>query len=71
MMQFHFCNPTEIVFGRGQIAKLNELVSPDERILLLYGGGGIKSNGVYDQAMAALKGYHAIIALAASITPGR
>jgi len=56
MVQFAFCNPTEIRFGKGQIASITELIGADERILLLYGGGSIMRNGVYDQVMTALSG---------------
>lgn len=56
MVQFRLCNPTEIRFGKGQIAALGELVATDARVLLLYGGGSIKKNGVHDQVMAALEG---------------
>jgi NADP-dependent alcohol dehydrogenase len=55
MENFEFYNPTKIVFGKGEIAKLAELVSA-EKVLLLYGAGSIKTNGVYDQVTAALKG---------------
>lgn len=56
MIQFQLCNPTDIRFGKGQIAAVAELVPQEARVLLLYGGGSIKKNGVYDQAMAALEG---------------
>jgi NADP-dependent alcohol dehydrogenase len=54
MRNFTYHNPTQIVFGKGTIAKLAELVPQDATILLTYGGGSIKRNGVYDQVMAAL-----------------
>ncbi|MGN6102582.1 MAG: iron-containing alcohol dehydrogenase [Devosia sp.] len=54
MVSFELMNPTRIVFGEGQITRLRELVAPGTRVLLLYGGGSIKRNGVYDQVMAAL-----------------
>ena len=57
-MKFELCNPTKILFGQGQIAAIGSLIPADARILLLYGGGSIKSNGVYDQVMAALQGRH-------------
>lgn len=56
MVSFTFCNPTEIRFGEGQIASIRELIPPGEQILLLYGGGSIKANGVYHQVQTALKG---------------
>ncbi|MBY6185089.1 iron-containing alcohol dehydrogenase [Marinobacter hydrocarbonoclasticus] len=54
-MQFAFHNPTKIQFGRGQIASISRLIPQDAKVLVLYGGGSIKSNGVYDQVSAALK----------------
>src|ERR1700722_5017799 len=56
MVTFRLKNPTEIRFGNGQIAALDELVDRTARVLLLYGGGSIKTNGVYDQVKAALPG---------------
>jgi NADP-dependent alcohol dehydrogenase len=54
MLNFDFYNPTRIVFGEGQIAKLRDLVPADARVLMLYGGGSIRTNGVYDEVKAAL-----------------
>lgn len=54
-MQFTYQNPTKIEFGQGKISKLSELISKDKKILLLYGGGSIKKNGVYEQVKDALK----------------
>ena len=55
MNNFVFQNPVELIFGRGQIARLADHVAGGTRILMTYGGGSIKRNGVYDQVMAALK----------------
>ena len=57
MNNFIFQNPTKLVFGKGEIARLSKLVEKDRKILMTYGGGSIKRNGVYDQVMTALKGY--------------
>jgi len=54
MNNFSFYNPTRIVFGKGTIAELNTLIPKTAKILLIYGGGSIKKNGVYDQVIAAL-----------------
>ncbi len=54
MKNFAFHNPTKIYFGQGQLAKLDEAVPRDGVILMLYGGGSIKRNGVYDQVRQAL-----------------
>ena len=54
MLNFELYNPVNYVFGKGQIAKLTELVTTNTKILLAYGGGSIFKNGVYDQVKAAL-----------------
>lgn len=54
MISFRLINPTEILFGEGQIAHLDELLPKDAKVLLLYGGGSIKKNGVYDQVKKGL-----------------
>lgn len=60
MENFEFYNPVRIVFGKGSIAKLGELIPAEARILMAYGGGSIKRNGVYDQVKKALKGREVI-----------
>jgi NADP-dependent alcohol dehydrogenase len=57
MQNFTFKNPTEILFGRGQIAAIASQMPAGTPILLLYGGGSIKRNGVYDQVKSALKNH--------------
>lgn len=56
MNNFSYYNPTRIVFGKGSISELARLLPPSERILMTFGGGSIKRNGVYDQVKAALAG---------------
>ncbi len=56
MQDFTYRNPTRIVFGKGTIARLKELISPQERVLMTCGGGSIRKNGVYDQVERALAG---------------
>ncbi|GEA12285.1 iron-containing alcohol dehydrogenase [Alteromonas sp. KUL49] len=56
-MKFSFYNPTTIQFGQGQIASISTLIEKDKKVLVLYGGGSIKKNGVYDQVEQALDGY--------------
>lgn len=56
MFNFDYCNPTRIVFGKGTIAELDRLLPGDARVMLLYGGGSIKRNGVHGQILAALAG---------------
>ncbi|WP_232282931.1 iron-containing alcohol dehydrogenase [Pedobacter sp. BAL39] len=50
-------NPTKIIFGKGQIEKISKEIPKDAKVLLLYGGGSIKSNGIYDQVKRALSGF--------------
>jgi NADP-dependent alcohol dehydrogenase len=54
MERFTYRNPTEILFGKGMIAEISSRVPADRPILLVWGGGSIKKNGVYDQVKAAL-----------------
>lgn len=56
-MEFSYQNPTLIEFGKGKIARIKELVPKDKKVLMVYGGGSIKANGVYDQVKEALKGH--------------
>lgn len=57
MENFEFYCPTKVVFGKGSIAKLSELIDKDKKVLMIYGGGSIKANGVYDQVKEALKNH--------------
>ncbi|QXP58892.1 iron-containing alcohol dehydrogenase [Olleya sp. HaHaR_3_96] len=54
MNNFDFKNPTKIIFGKDTIAKVKEEIPQDAKVLLLYGGGSIKKNGIYDQVKTAL-----------------
>lgn len=54
MNNFEYYNPVNIVFGKGQIKRLKDLIPKEEKILITYGGGSIKKNGVYDQVIEAL-----------------
>ena len=56
MHNFTFKNPTEIIFGKGTIAQIDARIPRDGPILLAYGGGSIKQNGVYQQVQSALAG---------------
>jgi len=60
MRNFEFYNPVRICFGKGEIVQLSKLVPKGASILLTYGGGSIKKNGVYDQVIAALNGFNVI-----------
>jgi len=57
MLNFELYNPTNLIFGKGQIEKLSALVPKGAKILLAYGGGSIFKNGIYDQVIQNLKGF--------------
>ncbi|MFP1984846.1 alcohol dehydrogenase [Lonsdalea quercina] len=56
MNNFTLHTPTKILFGEGQIAGIAAEIPEDARILIVYGSGSIKRNGVLDQVHAALAG---------------
>lgn len=56
MQNFILHTPTKILFGQDQIAGLAQQIPADARILITYGGGSVKKNGVLDQVYAALAG---------------
>lgn len=57
MKNFVYQNPTKLVFGKGQIAKLARLIPTGRKVMVTFGGGSVKKNGVYDQVIAALAGF--------------
>jgi alcohol dehydrogenase YqhD (iron-dependent ADH family) len=57
MENFIYHNPTQILFGQGQIENLPEKVSAfGDKVLLVYGGGSIKQSGLYDEVIRLLQG---------------
>ncbi len=56
MNNFIFQNPTKIIFGENTIAKLAQELPNDQKIMVTFGSGSVKTNGVYDQVVAALEG---------------
>jgi NADP-dependent alcohol dehydrogenase len=60
MNNFEFKNPTKIIFGKNKIADLSKEIPANSKILMLYGGGSIKTNGIYDQVKKALKSFDLI-----------
>lgn len=60
MLNFEFKNPTKILFGKGQIANLSKEIPKNAKVLMLYGGGSIKSNGIYEQVINALEGFEIV-----------
>ncbi len=56
MNNFIFQNPTRLIFGKGMIAELNKAIPADKKIMITFGGGSVKKNGVYQQIQKALQG---------------
>lgn len=57
MNNFEFVNPVKVIFGRGSVSRLEAQLPPQARVLVVYGGGSIKKNGVYNQVTEALKNF--------------
>lgn len=55
MNNFTFQNPTRLIFGKGTIEKLATVIPLSHRIMVTFGGGSVKRNGVYDTVIKALK----------------
>jgi len=56
-MKFTHHNPTVIEFGEGQIQSIIGHITKEQKVLVVYGGGSMKKNGVYEQVASALEGY--------------
>ena len=57
MENFTYVNPVKIIFGKDTIKNIVNEIPKNNKVLILYGGGSIKKNGVYDQTIKALEGY--------------
>ena len=53
MDNFIFHNPTRLIFGKGMIAQLSQQIPADKRIMITFGGGSVKTNGVYESTFGA------------------
>ncbi|MCK9275021.1 MAG: iron-containing alcohol dehydrogenase [Syntrophales bacterium] len=60
MFNFKYQNPTKIIFGKGCIESIRKEIPPGSKVLITYGGGSIKKNGVFDEVKAALEGYEVL-----------
>ncbi len=70
MNEFTFYNPTKLIFGKGQVEQLKELVPQyGKKVLLVYGGGSIKKSGLYDQVTAVLNDIDAEVFELAGVEP--
>ncbi|MBQ6264130.1 MAG: iron-containing alcohol dehydrogenase [Clostridia bacterium] len=67
---FTYCNPTKLYFGDNSLSFLkDELKKYGENVLLVYGGGSIKNNGIYDEVIAILNGAGKNIAEVSGVMP--
>jgi len=59
MENFIYYNPVKIIFGKGEIDKVGEVIKSYgyKKILFTYGGGSIKKNGIYDRVIKQLKNF--------------
>lgn len=60
MENFVFQNPTKLIFGKGMISSLSKEIPPDKKIMVTFGGGSVKKNGVYDAVKSALVNHNYI-----------
>ena len=61
MENFEYYAPTKIYFGKGEGQKLESIISKyGKNVLLTYGGGSIKRNGLYEKVIEALKDYNVV-----------
>ena len=56
-MNYTYFNPTSIEFGTDKIKSIVNYIDKNLKVLVVYGGGSIKKNGVYEQVKTALDGY--------------
>ncbi|MGL4521484.1 MAG: iron-containing alcohol dehydrogenase [Bacilli bacterium] len=69
MLSFIKYNPTKLYFGVGQIENLNTLVPTNAKILLVYGSGSVKTNGVYEEVINQLNIINATLFELADVEP--
>lgn len=70
MQNFIYDIPTKVYFGKGVIKDLPEAIAPyGKKILLVYGGGSIKKNGIYDTVVSLLKTIEAEIYELSGVEP--
>ena len=60
MLDFEFKNPTKIIFGKNKIANIAKEIPANAKVLMLYGGGSIKTNGIYEQVLAGLSNFEVV-----------
>lgn len=67
---FAYCNPTKLYFGDESLQYLNtELPKYGKNVVLIYGGGSIKKNGIYDEVVKILKAHDRNVAEISGVMP--
>ena len=68
--EFSYCNPTKLYFGEKALSNLStELKKYGKNVVLIYGGGSIKKNGIYDEVVAILKAEEKNVVEIAGVMP--
>ncbi|TMU84463.1 iron-containing alcohol dehydrogenase [Bacillus sp. BHET2] len=62
-------NPTKLYFGKNEVKQLSSILDKGMNVLLVYGGGSIKRNGIYDDVMAELKKIDAVVSELSGVEP--
>ena len=60
MDNFIFHHPVKLIMGHGMTARLSKEIPADKRVMITFGGGSVKKNGVYDQVKEALKNHFTV-----------
>lgn len=60
MNNFIYYNPVKLIFGKDEVMRLETEISQDKKVLMIYGGGSIKKNGIYDQVKKALNSHNLV-----------
>ncbi len=67
---FTYCNPTKLYFGKGAVKNIGkELKKYGRNVVLIYGNGSIKKNGIYDEVMKILAGCGKTVSEIAGVMP--
>lgn len=70
MRKFEFYNPTKLIFGQGTLEALNrEVPKYGKNVLLMYGGGSIKRNGLYDKVISQLNSIGSVVTELSGVEP--
>lgn len=60
MNNFSFQNPTKLIFGKNTISQISNEIPVGNKIMVTFGGGSVRKNGVYDQVKQALEKYDTV-----------